>query len=74
MGRLPRGWKDSIRMVLKEIGVDTWNDSTVNGDCRRSFVNEALKARFQKQIKFHLLAKGRCFAVGEGKGVSLKCK
>jgi hypothetical protein len=47
IGRLRRGWEDTIRMDLKEIGINTrkWVDSAQDRDYWRALVNETLNFR-----------------------------
>ena len=47
LGRPRRRWEDNIRMILKEIGINTRNfvDSTQEKDYRRALVNAKLNLR-----------------------------
>ena len=50
LGRPRRRWEDNIRMVLKEMSIDTriWVDSAQEMDYWRVPVNAALNLRFHK--------------------------
>ena len=57
LGRPRRRWENSMRMDLKEIGVNTrnWVDSAQGRDYCRAFVNAALNLRVPVGIELVIL-------------------